>query len=45
LDNGRIYRIAPKNKKLVNPKIDLNTIEGQITALKSPAIKCTQWGI
>ncbi len=35
---GRIYRIAPKNKKLAAPKIDLNTTEGQLLALKSPAI-------
>ena len=41
---GRIYRIAPKNKKLVNPKIDLNSIEGQITALKSPAINVRNGG-
>jgi putative membrane-bound dehydrogenase-like protein len=35
---GRIYRIAPKNKKLTNPKIDFNTTDGQIAALKSPAV-------
>lgn len=35
---GRIYRIAPKNKKLANPVIDLTTTEGQIAALKSPAV-------
>ena len=35
---GRIYRIAPKNKKLTNPKIDLSTIDGQIAALKNPAV-------
>ncbi len=35
---GRIYRIAPKNKKLVNPKIDLATVEGQLDALRSPAV-------
>ena len=35
---GRIYRIAPKNKKLIAPKIDLNTVEGQIEALKNPAV-------
>ena len=38
LGYGRIYRIAPKNKKLTNPTIDLTTIEGQITALKNPAV-------
>ena len=35
---GRIYRITPKNKKLTAPKIDLTTTEGQIEALKNPAI-------
>jgi putative membrane-bound dehydrogenase-like protein len=35
---GRIYRITPKNKKLVNPKIDFNSIQGQIDALKNPAV-------
>ena len=35
---GRIYRIAPKNNKLINPKIDFTTTEGQITALKNPAV-------
>ena len=35
---GRIYRIAPKNNKLSNPKIDLSTVEGQIAAFKSPAV-------
>ncbi|WP_038168339.1 PVC-type heme-binding CxxCH protein [Verrucomicrobium sp. BvORR106] len=40
LDNttsGTIYRIAPKGFKSVVPKFDLNTTEGQIAALKSPA--------
>ncbi len=35
---GRIYRIAPADKKLVNPVIDLSTTAGQIAALKSPAV-------
>ena len=35
---GRIYRIAPKNKKLIPPKIDLGSVEGQIEALKNPAV-------
>lgn len=35
---GRIYRIAPKNKKLTNPKIDLSNTAGQIEALKNPAV-------
>ncbi len=39
---GIIYRIAPKGFKSVIPKIDLNTIDGAITALKSPAVN-TRW--
>lgn len=35
---GTIYRIAPKGFKSVVPKLDLNTTEGQIAALKSPAV-------
>jgi len=35
---GRIYRVAPKNKKLINPKIDLGTTAGQVAALANPAI-------
>jgi putative membrane-bound dehydrogenase-like protein len=35
---GAIYRIAPKGFKSVVPKLDLNTVEGQIAALKSPAV-------
>lgn len=35
---GRIYRITRKDKKMISPEIDLNTIEGQLAALKSPAI-------
>jgi putative membrane-bound dehydrogenase-like protein len=38
LGYGRIYRIAPKKNKLINPKIDLTTTEGQISALKNPAV-------
>jgi putative membrane-bound dehydrogenase-like protein len=34
---GRIYRITPKGKNLVAPKIDLKTLEGQIAAFCSPA--------
>ncbi|MFN4146763.1 MAG: PVC-type heme-binding CxxCH protein [Runella sp.] len=41
---GRIYRIAPKGKKLVAPKINLATIEGQIAALKNPAINVRNLG-
>ena len=35
---GRIYRIAPKGRKITVPAIDLNTREGQIRALSSPAV-------
>ncbi|MEM1440794.1 MAG: PVC-type heme-binding CxxCH protein [Verrucomicrobiota bacterium] len=35
--SGAIYRIAPKGFKPKVPKIDLETIEGQVLALKSPA--------
>jgi putative membrane-bound dehydrogenase-like protein len=44
LGYGRIYRIAPKNKKLVAPKIDLATSEGQLLAFKSPAINVRNIG-
>ncbi len=35
---GRIYRITPKNKNLIAPILDLNSLNGQIEALKNPAI-------
>ena len=35
---GIIYRLAPKGFKSVVPKVDLKTIDGAITALKSPAV-------
>ena len=41
LDNettGAIYRIAPKGFVSRPPAFDANTIEGQITALRSPAV-------
>jgi putative membrane-bound dehydrogenase-like protein len=41
---GRIYRITPKNKKLIAPVINLSTIEGQIESLKSPAINVRNQG-
>ena len=41
---GAIYRIAPKGFKSVVPKIDLNTTEGQIIALKSPAVNVRNSG-
>ena len=42
--SGTIYRIAPKDFKSVVPKFDLNTTEGQITALKSPAVNVRNSG-
>jgi len=42
--NGAIYRIAPKGFKSVVPQFDLATTEGQITALKSPAINVRALG-
>ena len=36
--SGAIYRIAPKGFKSTVPAIDIETTEGQIEALKSPAI-------
>jgi len=36
--SGAIYRIAPKGFKSVVPAIDLATLDGQITALRSPAV-------
>ncbi|HEX8038442.1 MAG TPA: PVC-type heme-binding CxxCH protein, partial [Chryseosolibacter sp.] len=42
---GRIYRIAPKGKKLQAPSIDLNTTEGQLTALRSAAINVRYTGL
>ncbi len=41
---GTIYRIAPKGFKSVVPKFDLSTTEGQITALKSPAVNVRHAG-
>lgn len=36
--SGTIYRIAPKGFKSVVPKFDRTTVDGLITALKSPAV-------
>ena len=41
---GTIYRIAPKGFRSVVPKIDLTTTEGQIAALKSPAVNVRNSG-
>lgn len=35
---GRIYRIAPKGKRLRIPKLDLTTTQGLIEAFKNPAV-------
>jgi putative membrane-bound dehydrogenase-like protein len=35
---GRIYRLAPKGNKPSVPKINLDSIEGQLAALGSPAL-------
>ncbi len=42
--SGTIYRIAPKGFKSVVPKLDLATTEGQILALKSPAVNVRNSG-
>ncbi|MEX6689397.1 c-type cytochrome [Danxiaibacter flavus] len=42
---GRIYRIAPKNKKLKRPLYDFSTTEGQLQAMQSPAINVRGWAI
>lgn len=42
--SGTIYRIAPKGFKSKVPDFDLKTTEGQITALKSPAINVRYLG-
>lgn len=41
---GRIYRITPKNKKLAIPTINTDNIEGQLEALKNPAINVRNLG-
>ena len=35
---GRIYRITPKDQSLKAPELDLNTTQGQVQALLSPAV-------
>ena len=42
--SGTIYRIAPKGFRSVNPKFDLTTTEGQLAALKSPAVNVRNSG-
>jgi putative membrane-bound dehydrogenase-like protein len=41
---GRIYRIAPKGKKLTTPKYNLKNTKGQIEALLSPAVNARNSG-
>jgi putative heme-binding domain-containing protein len=41
---GRIYRVTPKDKKLVAPVLDLNTVAGQVQALLSPAVNVRNAG-
>ncbi len=42
--SGTIYRVAPKGFRSQVPKIDLETTEGQIAALKSPAVNVRESG-
>lgn len=41
---GRVYRITRKDKKMLAPQLDLSTVDGQIAALKSPAINVRNGG-
>ena len=41
---GTIYRIAPKGFKSKVPKLDLSTTEGQLLALRSPAVNIRHAG-
>jgi putative membrane-bound dehydrogenase-like protein len=41
---GRIYRITPKGRRLTTPSVDLDTTEGQIRALLSPAVNVRNSG-
>jgi putative membrane-bound dehydrogenase-like protein len=42
--SGAIYRIAPKNFKSRVPQFDLKTVDGQIAALRSPAVNVRALG-
>lgn len=44
IGRGRIYRIAPKGRKLEKPVIDLSSTEGQIAALLNPAVNVRNAG-
>lgn len=35
---GRIYRIAPKDRQIRKPELDMSTISGQLDGLRSPAV-------
>ena len=41
---GRIYRVAPVNKKLKKPQIRLDNTQGQIEALLNPAVSVRNLG-
>lgn len=41
---GRIYRVAPKGKKLAAPQIDLKSTAGLIDAVKNPAVNVRALG-
>jgi putative heme-binding domain-containing protein len=36
--SGTIYRIAPRDRKLTVPRLDLASLPGQVAGLKSPAV-------
>ena len=42
--SGTIYRIAPRGFKPDIPALDLTTIEGQVSALRSPAVNTRYLG-
>ena len=42
--SGAIYRIAPKGFQSKVPKLDLTTVDGQVAALKSPAVNVRHAG-
>ena len=42
--SGTIYRIAPRNFKPAIPRLDLDSIEGQVAALRSPAVNTRHLG-
>ena len=42
--SGTIYRIAPKGAIVTMPKLDLDTVKGQVAALQSPAVNVRHLG-